>query len=54
MPKTVVRTNETIEDALKRFKKDVSKAGTLAELKRRKYFTKASTAKKLKKSKKRK
>lgn len=51
MPKTVVRKNETIEDAIKRFKKDVSKAGTLAELKRRKYFTKANASKKIKKRK---
>ena len=31
MPKTVVRDNETLDDALRRFKRQVNKAGTLAE-----------------------
>ena len=35
MTKTVVRDNETIEDALKRFKRDVSRSGTLAEARKR-------------------
>ena len=30
MPKTVVRENESLDDALRRFKRQVSKAGTLA------------------------
>ena len=35
MAKTVVRENESIEDALRRFKRDVSRAGTLAEARKR-------------------
>ena len=29
MPKTIVRENDTLDEALKRFKRDVSRAGTL-------------------------
>ena len=32
MPKTVVRENESIDDALRRFKRQVNKAGNLADL----------------------
>ncbi|MDP4124436.1 MAG: 30S ribosomal protein S21, partial [Bacillota bacterium] len=31
MSKTVVRKNESLEDALRRFKRSVSKTGTLQE-----------------------
>jgi len=48
MAKTVVRENETIEDALRRFKRDVSRAGTLAEARKREYYSKPSVEKKLK------
>lgn len=48
MPKTVVRDNETIEDALKRFKRDVSRSGTLAEARKREHFLKPSDVKKMK------
>lgn len=47
MPKTVVRDTETIEDALRRFKRDVSRSGTLAEVKKRTYYVKPSVDKKL-------
>lgn len=46
MPKTVVRENETIEDALRRFKRDVSRSGTLAAARKREYYLKPSVAKK--------
>jgi len=46
MPKTVVRDNESIEDALRRFKRDVSRSGTLAEARKRKHYLKPSVAKK--------
>jgi small subunit ribosomal protein S21 len=46
MPKTVVRENENIEDALRRFKRDVSRSGTLAEARKRKHYLKPSVAKK--------
>jgi small subunit ribosomal protein S21 len=49
MPKTVVRDNETLEDALKRFKRDVSRSGTLAELRKREHFLKPSDVRKMKK-----
>lgn len=48
MSKTVVRDTETIEDALRRFKRDVSRSGTLAEARKRKYYVKPSVDKKLK------
>ncbi|MBN2504802.1 MAG: 30S ribosomal protein S21 [Bacilli bacterium] len=48
MAKTVVRENESIEDALRRFKRDVSRAGTLAEARKREYYLKPSVSKKLK------
>ncbi|VEU81007.1 30S ribosomal protein S21 [Haploplasma axanthum] len=47
MPKTVVRDTETIEDALRRFKRDVSRSGTLAEVRKRAYYVKPSVDKKL-------
>ena len=31
MPKTSVRENETLDDALRRFKRQVNKAGTIQE-----------------------
>ena len=35
MSKTVVRKNESIDDALRRFKRSVSKTGTLQEYRKR-------------------
>jgi len=48
MPKTIVRDNENIEDALRRFKRDVSRSGTLAEARKREYYVKPSISKKIK------
>jgi small subunit ribosomal protein S21 len=48
MAKTVVRENESIEDALKRFKRDVSKSGTLAEARKREFYIKPSVYLKIK------
>lgn len=48
MPKTIVRDKESIEDALRRFKRDVSRSGTLAEVRKREYYVKPSVNKKLK------
>ena len=42
MSKTVVRDNESLEDALRRFKRDVSKTGTLREARKREYYEKPS------------
>jgi small subunit ribosomal protein S21 len=49
MAKTVVRENESIEDALRRFKRDVSRSGTLAQARKKEYYEKPSVTKKLKK-----
>lgn len=48
MVETKVRKNETIEDALRRFKRSVSKSGTLAEVKKRKHYEKPSVKRKKK------
>ena len=49
MPKTIVRENETIEDTLKRFKRDVSRSGTLQEARKREHYLKPSDIRKMKK-----
>ena len=38
MPKTSVRENETLDDALRRFKRQVNKAGTIQEARKREFF----------------
>ncbi|MDD3068481.1 MAG: 30S ribosomal protein S21 [Acholeplasmataceae bacterium] len=48
MPKTSVRENETLDDALRRFKRQVSKAGTIQEARKRKFFLKKSLKRKVK------
>ena len=48
MPKTIVRDNESLYDALRRFKRQVSKAGTLAEVRKREFHLKPGVKKKLK------
>ena len=48
MPRTVVRENETIDDALRRFKRQVSKNGTLAEARKREFYLKPGVRRKLK------
>ena len=48
MPKTVVRDNETLDDALRRFKRQVNKAGTLAEARKREYYLKPGLRRKQK------
>lgn len=49
MAKTIVRENETIEEALKRFKREVSRNGVLAEARRREHYLKPSDVRKMKK-----
>lgn len=46
MSKTVIRDKESIEDALRRFRRDVSKSGTLAEARKRTFYVKPSVEKK--------
>ncbi len=48
MSKTVVRKNESIDDALRRFKRSVSKSGTLREARKREYYEKPSVRRKKK------
>ena len=48
MPEIVVKDSENIEDALRRFKRNVSRSGTLQEARKRKYYVKPSESKKLK------
>ena len=48
MPMVKVKENESFEFALKRFKKQVEKAGILTELRRREYYDKPSVRKKKK------
>ena len=48
MPVIKIKDNEPFEVAMKRFKKQVEKAGILTELRRREYFDKPSVRKKKK------
>ncbi|WP_459128654.1 30S ribosomal protein S21 [Guggenheimella bovis] len=43
-----VKQNESLESALKRFKRETSKAGLMAEIKKRKHYEKPSVIKKRK------
>ena len=48
MPKTVVHDNESLDDALRRFKRQVSRTGTLAEARKREFYLKPGVRRKLK------
>lgn len=48
MPKTFVRETESLDEALKRFKRQVNKAGVLSETKKRQYYLKPGLKRKLK------
>ena len=48
MPTVKVKENESFEVAMRRFKKQVEKAGILTELRRREYFDKPSVRRKKK------
>ena len=48
MPKTIVRENESIDEALRRFKRQVNKAGTLTEAKKREFYLKPGLKRKMK------
>lgn len=48
MPKTVVRDNESLDEALRRFKRQVNKAGTLQEARKREFYLKPGLKRKLK------
>jgi small subunit ribosomal protein S21 len=48
MAKVEVRGNESLDDALRRFKRQVSRTGTLQEARKREYYVKPGIRKKLK------
>lgn len=48
MAKTIVHENESLDDALRRFKRSVSKSGTLQEYRKREFYEKPSVKRKLK------
>ena len=48
MPKTVVRENETLDEALRRFKRQVNKSGVLLEARKREFYLKKGLKRKLK------
>ena len=48
MPRVVVKENEALDDALRRFKRQVSRNGTLAEARKREYYVKQGVKRKLK------
>lgn len=48
MPRVVVKENEALDDALRRFKRQVSRNGTLAEARKRQYYVKPGVKRKLK------
>ena len=48
MAKTIVHENASIDDALRRFKRSVSRSGTLQEYRKREFYEKPSVQRKLK------
>jgi small subunit ribosomal protein S21 len=48
LPKTIVRDGETLDDAMKRFKRMVNKAGTIADYRKHDFFLKKGLRRKVK------
>ena len=48
MAQVIVKENEALDDALRRFKRQVSRNGTLLEARKREYYVKPGVARKLK------
>ena len=48
LPKTVVRDGETLDIAMKRFKRQVNKAGTIQDYRKHDFFLKKGLKRKLK------
>lgn len=48
MSKVVVKESEQLDDALRRFKRQVSRNGTLLEVRKREYYIKPGLKRKLK------
>lgn len=48
MPRVEVKDSETLDDALRRFKRQVSRTGTLAEARKREFYVKPGVRRRLK------
>ena len=48
MPRVEVKDMESLDDAQRRFKRQVSRSGTLAEARKREYYVKPGVKRKLK------
>ena len=48
MPRVIVKENENLDDALRRFKRQVSRSGTLAEARKREFYIKPGFKRQLK------
>ncbi len=48
MPRVILKDNESLDEALRRFKRSVSRNGTLAEARKREYYVKPGVKRKLK------
>lgn len=48
MPKIVVRENEQLDEALRRFKRQVNKSGVLLEARKREFYLKKGLKRKVK------
>ena len=48
MSKVVVREGETLDEALRRFKRQVNKAGTIQECRKREFYLKPGLRRKMK------
>ena len=48
MAKVIVKENEQLDDALRRFKRQVSRNGTLDEARKREYYVKPGVKRRLK------
>jgi small subunit ribosomal protein S21 len=48
MPKTTVKDNESLDDAMRRFKRQVNKAGTIADYRKHDFFLKKGLKRKVK------
>ena len=48
MSKVIVKENEQLDDALRRFKRIVSRNGTLLEVRKREYYVKPGVKRRLK------
>ena len=51
MPKTIVRDNESLDEALTSFKRQVNKLATLTEARKREFYVKPGLKRKLKSDK---